>query len=63
MELEQVNEKQARQLIKRMDKKRAEFNNTYSNDKWGVCTSYDLSISTSRFGIDGAVKAIMRLLE
>lgn len=63
MELGHINEKQARQLIRKMDKKRAEFNNTYSTDKWGVCSSYDLSISTSHFGIEGAAKGIMELLE
>jgi CMP/dCMP kinase len=63
MNQEHFDEKQARQMIREMDKKRAEFINMYSKDKWAACSSYDLSISTSRFGIDGAVKAIMSLLE
>ena len=63
MDLEHINEKQSRQLIRKMDKKRAEFNNTYAKDQWGACSTYDLSISTSRFGIDGAVKAIKALVE
>lgn len=63
MALEHVDADLAGQMIRKIDKKRAEYNNTYSKEKWGVCSSYDLSVSTSRFGIDGAVKAILKLLE
>ena len=62
MELEHIDSDQARRIIRKIDKKRAQYNNTYSQDKWGVCSSYDLSISTSHFGMDGAVKAILALL-
>lgn len=63
MDREQVDEKHARHMIQEIDKRRAKFNNTYLKDQWTACTSYDLSISTSRFGIEGAIKAIMSLLE
>lgn len=63
MNREHVDEKQARHMIHEIDKRRAKFNNTYLKEQWAVCSSYDLSISTSRFGIEGAVKAIMGLLE
>lgn len=62
MALEHVDADQAEQMIRKIDKKRAEFNNTYSKEKWGICSSYDLSISTSLFGIDGAVKVILKSL-
>lgn len=62
MELEHIDANQAERIIRKIDKKRAQFNNTYSKDKWGVCASYDLSISTSHFGMDGTVKTILALL-
>lgn len=63
MDREHVDEKQARNMIQEIDKMRAKFNNTYLKDTWTAFSSYDLSISTSRFGIEGAVKAIIGLLE
>lgn len=63
MNRENVDEKQANHMIHEIDKRRAKFNNTYLKDQWTLCSSYDLSVSTSRFGIEGAVKAIIGLLE
>jgi len=62
-EFERVSVQEAEQIIKKMDKKRANYNNYYSEKKWGACASYDFSISTSKFGIDGAVKAVLNLLD
>ncbi|MEA4889991.1 MAG: cytidylate kinase-like family protein [Clostridiaceae bacterium] len=62
METEKLDAQKAAQLIRKIDKDRASYHNTYSDDKWGQCSSYDLAISTSKFGIDGAVKAILKLL-
>ncbi|MGI6333877.1 MAG: AAA family ATPase [Saccharofermentanales bacterium] len=55
--------KEAERMVRKMDKNRANYHNFYSDRKWGRCESYDFSISTSRFGIDGAVKGIVKLLE
>jgi cytidylate kinase len=63
MTIENVEEEKAAQMIRKTDKNRANYHNYYSSKKWGLCSSYDLAISTSRFGIDGAVKAILKLLE
>ncbi len=63
MALENVDTQKAEQLIRKTDKKRANYNNYYSDKKWGVCTSYDFSISTSRFDIDGTVDIIRDILE
>lgn len=63
MALEEVDAQKAEQKIRKMDKKRASYNNYYSDKKWGVCTSYDFSISTSRFGMDGTVEIIRNILE
>ncbi len=61
--LEQTDAQQASLIIRKKDKKRANFNNYYSDKKWGVCSSYDFSISSSRYGVDGAVDIILNMLE
>lgn len=63
MALEDIDAQKADLMIRKMDKKRANYNNYYSDKKWGVCTAYDFSISTSRFGMDGTVDIILNLLE
>lgn len=57
---EQIDAKAAAKLIQKTDKKRASYHNYYSDRKWGESCSYDLSISTSQFGIDGAVELILQ---
>ncbi|MCD8149699.1 MAG: cytidylate kinase-like family protein [Clostridiales bacterium] len=44
--------------INRIDRKRANYYNYFSNKKWADARSYDLSISSSRRGIDEAVDVI-----
>lgn len=58
-----VDRAQAAQMIKTTDKNRARYHNNYSDKKWGACDSYHLAISTSHFGIDGAVRMIRNALE
>jgi cytidylate kinase len=59
---EQVDEATAARLMRKNDKNRANYHNFYSSRKWGECASYDLSISTSAFGIEGAVRQIITAL-
>lgn len=63
MAVEGSDQAKAEQLVRKMDRKRASYHNYYSDCKWGEATTYHCSISTSRFGIDGAVAAIRRLVE
>lgn len=63
MGVEGVDHQAAEKLVRKTDKNRANYHNYYSRNAWGECDSYDFSISTSRFGIDGVVKAILKLLE
>lgn len=41
-----------------MDKQRANYYNYYSEKHWGFAENYDLCISSSAYGIDGAVEQI-----
>ena len=43
------------------DKSRANFYNYYSDQKWGMCRTYDLSLDSSMLGIEGCVEQIISL--
>jgi cytidylate kinase len=53
----------AKDLILKMDKKRASYYNYYSSKKWGDARSYDLSINSGAIGIEGAVELLSKYLE
>lgn len=54
---------EAKDMILKTDKSRASYYNYYTNKKWGEASGYSLSIDSSKFGIDGAVKAIVNAIE
>ena len=45
------------------DKSRANFYNYYSDQKWGMCRTYSLSLDSSLLGIAGCVDEIIRFTE
>ncbi|MDD6213185.1 MAG: cytidylate kinase-like family protein [Clostridiales bacterium] len=49
-------------LITKTDKRRANYYNYYSNKKWGVASTYDLTMNSSVLGIDGCVNMILHFL-
>ncbi len=63
MDYEQSERKETVQLVKRMDKLRANYYNFYSENEWGECSSYDLSINVSKFGIEDAVAKLAKMLQ
>ena len=58
----EVSERDARRIMKRTDRNREHYHNYYGSLKWGEAASHDISISTSRFGIDGTVSRLARML-
>ena len=56
------NEK-AEDIILKTDKKRANFYNYYSGQKWGEAKNYHLSLDSSVLGTDGSAKMICQILE
>ncbi len=56
--LQNISEDAARSLIKKTDKNRANYYSFYSDCEWGAANNYDLSIDSSRFGVDAAVEMI-----
>lgn len=49
----------AKDLIQKTDKQRASYYNYYTSKKWGDARSYDLTLDSSRIGIEGCVDMIL----
>lgn len=58
-----VAEKNAKDMIKKIDKSRASYYNSVTGDKWGDSLIYDLCFNSSHLGIDGSVALIKAYLE
>ena len=50
--------KKAEDIINKTDKKRANYYNYYSDKKWGVASTYNLSIDSGKIGIEKSVELI-----
>lgn len=53
-----IDKNKAKELINKTDKKRSSYYNYYTNKKWGSCCSYDLSLDSSKLGIDESISLI-----
>ena len=56
--LENISESDARVLIYKNDKRRANYYNYYTSLKWGKSENYNLMIDTGTLGVEGAAKII-----
>ncbi|WP_130838727.1 cytidylate kinase-like family protein [Lachnoclostridium sp. Marseille-P6806] len=56
-------EQKAREFMSKKDKQRQSYYNYYSSKKWGRADSYNFTISSSTFGIDGSTKLITQLVD
>ena len=52
------NEKEARELISRSDKRRINYYNYYTGRKWGSPDNYNMLIDSSFLGIEGTARAL-----
>lgn len=57
-----LNEKQARRLLKLLDRQHHDYYEFYTGKKWGNAVNYDLCLNSSGYGIDGSVDFIMRII-
>ena len=53
----------ARDRIRKNDKSRSSYYNYYTSKEWGAVESYDISIDSSKFGIEGAVEFLLKAIE
>lgn len=56
-------EREAADLMKKMDKKRRAYHNYHSSTKWGEASGYDLVINSSELGIDNSAELICKYVE
>lgn len=50
--------KEAEEMMRKTDKKRAGYYDFYTDKTWGAATSYDLCIDSSILGVDGTAKVV-----
>jgi len=62
-EIHQLPKNKVKDYIEKMDKKRANYYNFYSNKVWGASESYHLCINSSVLGIDDTVSVIRQFAE
>lgn len=53
-----LSEDEAKRLVKTKDWRRKSYHNCYSRGRWGDSRNYDLSINSSRLGIEGTTKML-----
>lgn len=58
-----ADKEKAEDIILKTDKKRANFYNYYSGQKWGEAKNYHLSLDSSVLGTDGSAKMVCSILE
>lgn len=58
MERYDLKENKAKDMIIKTDKRRASYYNYYSNKEWGKASTYDLTIDSSKLGIEKSVQLI-----
>lgn len=56
--IHEVDEDKAKKMVEKMDKKRAEYYNFYSDRPWGVAKSYHLCVNSSILGIENTVDIV-----
>lgn len=58
-----MTEKEAREFMKEKDKRRKQYHNRYCEIAWGDSRNYDLSINSSRLGIDGTIQTLIQYID
>lgn len=62
-ERENITADKAKSLIEQADKRRKYFHNTHSDNKWGDSRSYDITVNSSKLGIDGTTELLIKYIE
>ena len=61
MRINEVNEKKARDIIKTIDRRRANYYNYYTNKDWAAAQSYHVCVDSSFIGVDETAKLISEM--
>ncbi len=63
MRVYNLSEDKAKDMIVKTNKKRSNYYNFYTNQKWADSRCYDLCIDSSELGIDGTIELILAYLD
>lgn len=63
MEKYNLDEKQSEKMIVEKEKKRKRYHNSMCQGKWGDSRNYDLSINSSRLGIEGTKEMLIDYID
>lgn len=63
MELYQMDESAAGKFISEKDMKRKRYHNSYCEGKWGDSRNYDISVNSSRLGIEETVAVLVDFID
>ncbi len=63
MERENLSEDKAKSRMEQCDKRRKYFHNTHTENKWGDSRSYDITVNSSKLGIDGTTELLVKYIE
>ncbi len=63
MEVYELGEREAQFKMERHDKYRKQYHNYFCKDKWGDSRTYDLSINSSKLGIDETAQALIEYID
>ncbi len=58
-----LSEKKALDAVIKNDKERMSYYNYYTNNKWGDCNNYNLTIDSGMLGLDGSVEIIKAFID
>lgn len=62
-EREGISEDRAKIRMEQADKRRKYFHNTHSENKWGDSRSYDITVNSSKLGLDSTVELLIKYIE
>lgn len=52
----------AEKVLKKQDKRRGDYYEFFTQKRWGDARTYDLTIDSGKFGVDGAAEAIVAMV-
>ena len=62
MEVNDLDQKKAVRLLKKLDRQHARYYNYYTGQKWGDAMNYDICFNSASYGIEESVDIIERML-
>lgn len=62
-EREGISRERAKFRMEQADKRRKYYHNTHSENKWGDSRSYDITVNSSKLGLDGTVDLLIKYIE